>query len=1545
MFSMFSNLPRPVQGLVFLAGGAGILSVGMSFVPGPMRSLFRWIALGILVLVIVLVLFKLVLWLRDKSKAKPFAAMLSKGSGKGSADPAQKARMDDLRKKFEEGVTTFKSAGKDLYSLPWYLLVGPAGSGKTEALRHCNVGFPPGLQDCLQGAGGTLNMHWWFTNHSVVIDTAGRMFMTEEDPEWKQFLKMLKVARPRCPINGLLLVISSESLLKDSSEKIEQTAGAIARQLDVVQRTLDVRFPVSVLVTKCDKIIGFRDFFETITSPDVQHQILGWSNPANLDEKFDPATVDKHLDTVRQRLIRRRFGLLQNPVHTSDANARRTDQVDEMFELPDNLMRIAPRLRRYLEMIFVAGEWSPKPLFLRGIYFTSSMREGQALDVSLAAALGVDVEAIPGGKEWDKDKSYFLRDVFLSKIFREKGLVTRAVNVSKTLQRQRALLMGTAIAATVIVGGLTVLGFFSFKSSLGPPSEFWANVKAAFVGDKARDIQAFELNMLGRDSRNPSTVTFLGSKPFESKDPMGDEIDTPAALLAETSKWAKTPVETPMIAKPIGPFLGFGDGFLDEQQQAHRALFESTTLVPLVEEVRSKLQNESKWGPDAVASLAQLVRLQTYAHKRTPAGDGGLLGALSDAADTVKSGKGKSKGGPRAPVDVDTMFRYVLPEVVYTDRKAYYGVKDDMAKAVASAYPNGFSEDLPPAAALSCVDKRSIDIVSDATDRLIAHLLALGASEGSDMWHLDRLQKGLAKFRDAEAELRRMSALQPVTGAGAGQSPKTPADYLKFEQDAMESLTALSVAKKDIDKTVEDLGDRADDPVKLLSEAGAKLQEEVEAYFDQLIEQLPTAPEALLEGKSETLAKAAADGEKEKYPVLRELREKLTAKRKEVGDRVKADLAKREEEIKSLASMVAQGKADRLDARAYVARWGSYEKALAAVTAASQPLAAIPEGTVRTLTMDFAGNAAEALAWTEGSDAWKSWEGNTAALKPLDDAQRRELKPAIDEAARVSARAIAVATDKRDYDAAMRAINDWPNDWEVLASRTQALAESRLRGDDPSKTIKRLVMPKIPLSEMDGKAEFDNQFHLEAAKETMGDYGQLRELVEPGTSGKRRILGADQIKEDRKYRLAREVTTEYAKKFVAYWRTQALDRSRASVSSWDEFRTGIRDIFTADLQGSLEQVRDLAKQAYDAVPEAVRADSHARDREDLTGSFAGLDSKEFMQGEKEGLSEQLRTWKGLAAKPATEARDELIKLWVDGNVRKRYFAAFRPTGRGLKYWNDVQLHGVTMLVAATQKDMAVARTTLLTASRGVPLVVGPDSMPDLTAGQVRDAAEAVAKLAAATGSQGAVAGVRDPELDESVESLLKELSGANFVTRDEQTRVWFTKLGAVTAAFNKGRAITVQIAPNPQPPAPPRGGAGELGADRFRYARLYIDNAPVGEAFNLTTTMTPDKAEKLKLPLPLPDGKVASIGLFANDPPPGDKEAVKPAAEIILPGAWHVMRAGLVDSLEGTSTDTGTWKVFVSQGGYYLWLDVTIEKDAKAPARSAWPLWREWPNQ
>jgi type VI protein secretion system component VasK len=204
--------------------------------------------LGVLAL---LFLYGVFVRMARRRRAGPLEQALVRNTAatlRGISEPARRVVLDDLRKKFESGVAKFRAAGKNLYSLPWYLIVGEPGSGKTECIRRCNVGFPPGLQDATQGAGGTINMNWWFTNHAVILDTAGRLVFEElgagKSSEWDEFLRLLTRARPNAPINGLILVIPADSLITDSADAIERKAQQIALQFDHVQRSLGVRFPV-----------------------------------------------------------------------------------------------------------------------------------------------------------------------------------------------------------------------------------------------------------------------------------------------------------------------------------------------------------------------------------------------------------------------------------------------------------------------------------------------------------------------------------------------------------------------------------------------------------------------------------------------------------------------------------------------------------------------------------------------------------------------------------------------------------------------------------------------------------------------------------------------------------------------------------------------------------------------------------------------------------------------------------------------------------------------------------------------------------------------------------------------------------------------------------------------------------------------------------------------------------------------------------------------------------------------------------------------------
>jgi IcmF-related N-terminal domain len=600
----FSNLPSPIKWIL------GVTGIGVLIGIGGIAGSGNWKLLGIfaLVLIVLLVLFVggffLWGWMQKKKQTARMRGDLQQSTAAAprGMSATDLAKLDSLRKKFQEGVEAFRSRGKDIYALPWYVIIGEPGSGKTEAVRHCNVGFPPGMHEGendtgYMGAGGTINMNWWFTNHAVLLDTAGRLVFEEVKPgetsEWKEFLKLLRKNRPHCPINGLLLVIPSDSLIKDSADQIAAKAGKIAQQLDVIQRVLDFRFPVYVVVTKSDKINGFREFFEGVTDPQLQHQMMGWSNTEPLDAPFKPELVDRHLTQVTERLRRRRLGLLRDPV--PENAPRRVDEVDSLFALPNSLYSLAPRLRRYLETIFMPGEWSAKPLFLRGIYFTSSMREGAALDQELAEAIGVAADKLPEGKVWERERAYFLRDLFMDKVFKEKGLVTQATNTRDMLRRRRLMIYTTGFAALMAFVILSWFGMKTVRQQVQNRRDYWA--AAAKIG---WDNGLWNRPIVKWDEENGSFSLVTNKFSFVDQKLTLGEIHDKFRELAENNiqgRWT-----SPRLAA----------SYNDRSKEAQRVLFETGVVKPLHDAAARIMRNPSSDAArnNQADALALLIRLE-----------------------------------------------------------------------------------------------------------------------------------------------------------------------------------------------------------------------------------------------------------------------------------------------------------------------------------------------------------------------------------------------------------------------------------------------------------------------------------------------------------------------------------------------------------------------------------------------------------------------------------------------------------------------------------------------------------------------------------------------------------------------------------------------------------------------------------------------------------------------------------------------------------------------------------------------------------------------
>jgi type VI secretion system protein ImpL len=168
---------------------------------------------------------------------KTLVADLQQNNSFVQSDAASEQAADEIAQindRFRQALDTlnklkFSGRGKKkaLYQLPWYIIVGPPGSGKTTALVNSGLEFPLAEQfgkGALQGVGGTRNCDWWFTNEAVLIDTAGR-YTTQDSHKvvdssaWEGFLTLLKRNRRRRPVNGVIVAISLQDLLIQTEEE------------------------------------------------------------------------------------------------------------------------------------------------------------------------------------------------------------------------------------------------------------------------------------------------------------------------------------------------------------------------------------------------------------------------------------------------------------------------------------------------------------------------------------------------------------------------------------------------------------------------------------------------------------------------------------------------------------------------------------------------------------------------------------------------------------------------------------------------------------------------------------------------------------------------------------------------------------------------------------------------------------------------------------------------------------------------------------------------------------------------------------------------------------------------------------------------------------------------------------------------------------------------------------------------------------------------------------------------------------------------------
>ena len=457
---------------LLLALGVIALSVAI-WIVGPMLAVdrwrpletenARWIFIGVIV---ALVLLRQAWrgWKARRTNTHVVAQLTAVAPAPSSNDPAS-AEVAVLQKRFSEALEQLRQArfssgrkgpgaawsdfsariGKRyLYELPWYVIIGAPGSGKTTALLNSGLNFPLSStlgEHSVRGVGGTRNCDWWFTDEAVLIDTAGRYTTQTSDAEtdaaaWQGFLGLLKRSRPRQPVSGVLVTVSVPDLLMQSAADRAAHAQAVRRRVQELHQHLGIRFPIYLLVTKCDLLAGFTDYLGDIDK-DARATPWGFTFELSAEQRSDLSAFNVEYQALEQRLQDGVIDRLQ-PEREAQRRAR-------VYAFPQQFAGLRDVLFDFAQKVFSPSQFEQHPL-LRGVYFVSGTQEGTPIDrmvgrLSRSFGLTSDAAAaVPG-----QGRSYFLTRLLREVVFAESGL--SGTNLKWERKRGALALGGYALLA------------------------------------------------------------------------------------------------------------------------------------------------------------------------------------------------------------------------------------------------------------------------------------------------------------------------------------------------------------------------------------------------------------------------------------------------------------------------------------------------------------------------------------------------------------------------------------------------------------------------------------------------------------------------------------------------------------------------------------------------------------------------------------------------------------------------------------------------------------------------------------------------------------------------------------------------------------------------------------------------------------------------------------------------------------------------------------------------------------------------------------------
>ncbi len=334
--------------------------------------------------------------------------------------------------------------GDALYRLPWFLIAGPPGSGKTSLLLSAGLSFSAvaGQRHSDQNLlRATRDCEWRVAEQAVLLDTAGRYQAEgpthqEDREEWLGLIETLKKHRKERPLDGVMIVVSAARLLAAPDADLDQQAQMLRARLDDLTKSIGGQFPVYLVFAQADAVAGFNEFFRTLGS-DERSQVWGATFPlAGWQTAYEHFDVE--FNYLIERLMQRRLLRL--------ATAPEPAEQLGVFDFPLRFAEARDKLGRFATALFKPSAFSEQPL-LRGFYLTSSAPAS-------AAAARVEDDHVEQARI--TEQGCFTEGFFKETLYRDRHVAAslRQRTAQPTHQRRLRLVAAgfSALALLLLIG-------------------------------------------------------------------------------------------------------------------------------------------------------------------------------------------------------------------------------------------------------------------------------------------------------------------------------------------------------------------------------------------------------------------------------------------------------------------------------------------------------------------------------------------------------------------------------------------------------------------------------------------------------------------------------------------------------------------------------------------------------------------------------------------------------------------------------------------------------------------------------------------------------------------------------------------------------------------------------------------------------------------------------------------------------------------------------------------------------------------------------------